>query len=90
MLIYQAGPLFTEAEQNWQRHLTQRLKDNKFEVIWPGDLITASEVTKLGVKAATTILERDLAAIKQALLWLCSMGHKWTMVQPGKLAMPML
>lgn len=46
--IYQAGPLFTEAEQTWHKALSARLRDAGHEVIWPGDLLTDEQVQNAG------------------------------------------
>ena len=37
MRIYQAGPLFSEAEREWHKALKARLLTAGHEVIWPGD-----------------------------------------------------
>ena len=43
-IIYQAGPLFSEAEQYFHRILTARLREAGHTVIWPGDLLTTDEI----------------------------------------------
>ncbi len=39
MKIYQAGPLFTEAERAWHRDFKAKLKAAGYDPVWPGDLI---------------------------------------------------
>ena len=46
MRIYQAGPLFSEAEREWHKALKARLLTAGHEVIWPGDLITQEEIDR--------------------------------------------
>ena len=67
--IYLAGPLFTEAEQDW--HLkTKSLMLNRaqergedLEVIWPYELITFEEIESLGSGARFEIFKRCKEAL---------------------------
>jgi len=54
--IYQAGPLFTEAEQSYHRALSERLRKDGHEVIWPGDLLTLAQIEGAGLEAPKLIL----------------------------------
>jgi nucleoside 2-deoxyribosyltransferase len=63
MIIYQAGPLFTAAEQAWHRDLSAQLRVAGYDVIWPGDLLTDEEIDAAGVRAPTLIFQ----ACKDAL-----------------------
>ncbi len=63
MKIYQAGPLFSDAERAWHRQLRTRLEDCGFTVIWPGDLISAADVQAWGNDAARRIMETDRDAL---------------------------
>ena len=58
MKIYQAGPLFTEAERAWHRAFGERLKEAGFEAVWPGDLISPGD----GL-SARQIMETDRDAL---------------------------
>jgi len=45
MHIYQAGPIFTEADEpNWHLKLKARLLTSGFEVVWPGGLLIPREI----------------------------------------------
>jgi nucleoside 2-deoxyribosyltransferase len=54
MKLYLAGPLFTQAEQNWLRDLKLRIealaKDlgEGIDVVWPGDLVSEEDMEKWG------------------------------------------
>ena len=61
--IYQAGPLFTQAEQAWHKTLSARLRDAGHKVIWPGDLLTDEQVKEAGANATSLIFN----ACKQGL-----------------------
>ncbi len=63
MRIYQAGPLFSEAEREWHKALKARLLTAGHEVIWPGDLITQEEIAEWGDEAPARILQRDLEGV---------------------------
>lgn len=64
MKIYQAGPLFTEAEQNWHRQLKARLEASGHQVIWPFELFTQEEIESLGKDAPARIMETDLRSLE--------------------------
>lgn len=55
--IYQAGPLFTEAEQTWHKALSARLRKAGHEVIWPGDLLTDEQIHDAGANASALIFD---------------------------------
>ena len=63
--IYQAGPLFSEAEQNFHRMMKAELEKAGHTVIWPGELMTAEEIRAQGESAAQQkfILNTNKAAI---------------------------
>ena len=45
--IYLAGPLFSEAEQNWLRAFKAELKDKGYDVLWPYEIFNQEEIGKL-------------------------------------------
>lgn len=55
--IYQAGPLFTEAEQAWHKALSARLRNAGHTVIWPGDLLTDGQIHDAGANATALIFD---------------------------------
>ena len=57
MQIYQAGPLFSEAEREWHCRLSSALAAAGHTVIWPGDLLTPQEVEKAGPRGPKLIFE---------------------------------
>lgn len=63
MRIYQAGPLFTEAEIRWHKDFTKQLTDAGYDVQWPGDFFTPQEIEAWGAEAPKKIMDRDRAAI---------------------------
>ncbi|MBQ4326007.1 MAG: nucleoside 2-deoxyribosyltransferase [Mailhella sp.] len=63
MKIYQAGPLFSEADQAWHRQLKKTLEAVGHEVIWPGELISAADVEAWGRDAPRKIMEIDRDAL---------------------------
>ena len=63
MKIYQAGPLFSEADQAWHRQLKKTLEAAGHEVIWPGELISAADVEAWGKDAPRKIMEIDRDAL---------------------------
>ena len=63
MRVYQAGPLFSEAERAWHRAFKQRLEEAGFVVVWPGDLIRQSSVAGWGKDAPRKIMEIDRDAL---------------------------
>jgi Nucleoside 2-deoxyribosyltransferase len=61
--IYQAGPLFTEAEQDWHKKLMRELRLARYSVIWAGDLLSAEAVEATGEKAFELIFDSCKSAI---------------------------
>ncbi len=57
MRIYLAGPLFTEAEQNWLRGLKGELLDMGYDVLWPYELFDQEKIGTWGDNAARKIME---------------------------------
>ena len=53
--IYQAGPLFTEAERAWHYHFTARLQEAGHTVLWPGALLSPEEIAAAGADAVDLI-----------------------------------
>ena len=45
--IYLAGPLFSEAEQNWLRAFKSELLGRGYDVLWPFELFNQEEIGKL-------------------------------------------
>ena len=58
MKIYQAGPLFSDAERTWHKSFKARLEAEGCEVVWPGDLISPEDAF-----SATKIMEIDSQAM---------------------------
>ncbi len=64
MKVYLAGPLLTEAEQEWLRRLRDRIE--KFgqalgrtaQAIWPYELTDQEEIERLGEMAKQKVFER--------------------------------
>ena len=63
MRIYQAGPLFTEAERDWHLKLKARLLTAGFEVVWPGELVGPEKAESWGADASARIMQRDLEGL---------------------------
>lgn len=63
MRVYQAGPLFTEAEIRWHRAFRDQLAAADIRVIWPGEFFSQREIEELGADAPLRIMERDRNAI---------------------------
>ena len=64
MKLYLAGPIFSEADQDWMRKTKERILDIKdsegkplFAVIWPYELLDKDGAHALGAKAKTRIFE---------------------------------
>jgi len=55
--IYQAGPLFSEAEQSFHRELAVRLREAGHIVIWPGDLFAEGQIAAAGSHAPAFIFK---------------------------------
>ena len=62
-IIYQAGPLFTGAEQSFHRELAARLRMAGHTVIWPGDLLTAKQIAEAEAHAPSLIFNACREAI---------------------------
>jgi nucleoside 2-deoxyribosyltransferase len=62
MRIYLAGPLFTQAEQEWLRRLKAQILTRAaaapVEVCWPHDLFSAQEIADWGDRAKHEIFAR--------------------------------
>ena len=61
--IYQAGPLFSEAERDWHEKLKQALKDAGHAVEWPGDLFRDDAIAKAGANATALIFDRCIRTL---------------------------
>lgn len=66
MRIYQAGPLFSQADTAWHRGLTRQLREAGYDVVWPGDLVGDADVAAWGSEAPQRIFAIDKAAIDGA------------------------
>jgi len=59
MTIYLAGPLFSEAKQNWHRATKARIEsETTHKVIWPFDLFSEAEIASWGDDAPVKVMER--------------------------------
>ena len=58
MKIYLAGPLFSEAEQNWLRSLKGELENLGFDAVWPYELFNQAEIATWSDAASRKIMER--------------------------------
>ena len=63
MRIYQAGPLFSEAERAWHLTFRRQLEEAGFTVVWPGELIGQASVAGWGKDAPRKIMEIDRDAL---------------------------
>jgi nucleoside 2-deoxyribosyltransferase len=73
MRIYQAGPLFSEAERLWHRELRSQLVHAGYLVTWPYELCSSQEIKVWGETAPKKIMEichkaLDLCDVVVALL----------------------
>lgn len=59
MKIYQAGPLFSEAERAWHKNFKEKLEGSGFSVVWPGELIRQEDIAFWGKDAPQKIMELD-------------------------------
>ncbi len=57
--IYQAGPLFTDAERQWHRATKDAMENAgmKVDVIWPGELLTGEQIDAAGADAPSLIFK---------------------------------
>ena len=65
MIIYLAGPLFSEAKQAWHRATKARIEaETGHTVIWPFELFDQAEIAKWGADAPRLVMEdcRDALA----------------------------
>lgn len=65
MRVYLAGPLFTEAEQDWLRRFKAELEAAGFNVVWPYELIDQKALVAKGADAPRYIMETDVSALKE-------------------------
>jgi len=56
-IIYQSGPLFGEADRQFHKALSARLRDAGHEVIWPGDLFDVRQLREIGPYASNLIFK---------------------------------
>jgi nucleoside 2-deoxyribosyltransferase len=56
-VIYQAGPLFSEAEQSFHRMISARLREAGHEVIWPWELFDERQMDKAGPHAPALLFK---------------------------------
>jgi nucleoside 2-deoxyribosyltransferase len=66
MRIYQAGPLFSRAEQTWNQELTRRIEGAGHLVTAPVDLLTPEQIHEAGDQAPKLIFETCLTAVDRA------------------------
>ena len=72
MKIYLAGPIFSEADQEWLRNLKNRIEEfarasgKEVEVIWPYELISRNDIENLGDRAKQEIFDRCKSNLGQA------------------------
>ena len=63
MRIYLAGPIFSEADQQWLLGLKERIeeygraKGKEVEVIWPYEMISQSDIESLGDSAKQKVFD---------------------------------
>lgn len=57
MRIYLAGPICTEAEQNWLKRFQLELRGLGYDVLWPYELFDQDEVKSWGDETARKIME---------------------------------
>ena len=62
--LYLAGPLFSEAKQDWHRKTKARLQAEGYEVVWPFELFNQAEIAAWGDAAPAKVMEycRDALA----------------------------
>ena len=72
MKIYLAGPIFSEADQQWLRGLKERIEESgrakgkKVEVVWPYELISRSDIESLGDSAKQEVFHRCKSNLDRA------------------------
>ena len=62
-IIYQAGPLFSEAERDWHKKLTLRLEEAGHTVVWPYALFSEGAIAEAGRDAVGRIFSTCRSAI---------------------------
>lgn len=55
--VYQAGPLFTEAERLWHLQLKSKLEEAGFLISWPGEWFDPKELGDMGHEAKEHIFK---------------------------------
>ncbi len=93
MKLYLAGPLFTQAEQNWLRALKSEIevcaKDlgRAVDVVWPGELVSPEDIEKWGrtrsMKFSRFVKNTSVRRMYWSLFWT---GLWWMMAPPGRSA----
>lgn len=63
MKVYQAGPLFSEAERDWHLKLKRRLLEAGYNVVWPYELVPHGRIGEWGGDAPAKIMELDAGAL---------------------------
>jgi len=66
--IYQAGPLFSEADKTFHRELFAHLRLAGYTVIWPGDLLTDKQIAEAGPLAPSMIFNACQEGINRSSL----------------------
>ena len=72
LVVYQAGPLFSEAEQDWHRKLKSRIEarfaalGSPVEVRWPGEFFSAEDIEAWGPDARHHIYQGCVRALADA------------------------
>ncbi len=66
--IYQAGPLFSQAEKEFHYKLSAALRSAGHEVVWPGDLLTEAEIAAAGPGAIGRIFSSCKEAIDRSTI----------------------
>lgn len=62
-VIYQAGPLFSEAEREWHQKLTLKMEKAGYVVVWPGALLSPEKINEAGEQAVQLIYTTCASAI---------------------------
>lgn len=62
-IIYQAGPLFSQAEREFHTKLKLELQKAGHDVIWPGELLTLESISDAGSGATQLIFNTCRSAI---------------------------
>ena len=68
MKIYLAGPLFSEAEQDWLAGLKRQLQEHGYDVVWPCELFSQTEISTWGDAASRKIMEGCMDALASCKL----------------------